>query len=841
MSSAVLPKHVATVIRYQKDPLRALEMFNSVKKEDGFKHTLLTYRCMVEKLGHHEEFDAMENIVSEMRENLDNSLLEGVYVSVMRSYGKRRKIQEAANVFERMDFYNCEPTVYSYNAIMNILVENGYFDQAHKLYMRLKEKGIAPDVYTYTIRIKSFCRTSRPHAALRLLNNMPAQRCEVNSVAYCTVVSGFYEGDYSAEAHGLFDEMLRLGLVPNVTTFNKLMHTLCKKGDIRESEMLLDKVLKRGVLPNLFTFNIFIQGLCKKGLPDGAARMLENVTAEGLSPDVVTYNTLICGLCKSSKVVEAENYMNKMVNSGLKPDAFTYNTLIEGYCRINLVQKADKILQDAVFRGFVPDEFTYCSLLYGLCENGDIERATSMFNEAPGKGIKPSVILYNTLIKGFCRQGLILEALQLMNEMQQKGCNPDIWTYNLIINGLCKMCCLTDASILINDATTKGLLPDIFTFNTLIDGYCKQLKMGEALGVVNTMWEHGITPDIITYNSILDGLCKTSNSDNVMETFNLMEEKGCRPNIITYNILVESFCKARKLERALELLDEIQKNGMHPDNVILGTLISGFCENSDLDEAFLLFRRMEKDYRLSPTLALYNILINAFSERLNMDMALKLFQEMGIRGCPADKYTFRCMVDGFCKTGNVDSGYCYLLDGITKGFIPSLTTFGRVLNCLCVKHRLHEAAEVIYLMVQRGVVPEEVSTIFEADKKEVAAPKLVVENLLKKSHITYYTYEVLYEAVRQASDIVDMSACCMVTADKWLFQITGGLLYVLLDYLALLYAAKAWKKSKKITGGLCIRVEQSTGGKLFAFQAVDLRIEAVTNGIKKVMARNRKR
>lgn len=748
MSSSVLPKHVAAVIRYQKDPLRALQMFNSVKTEDGFKHTLLTYRCMVEKLGHHAEFKAMENVVSEMRDNLDNSLLEGVYISVMRSYGKKRKIQEAVNVFERMEFYNCEAAVFSYNVIMNILVENGYFNQAHKVYMRLKEKGITPDVYTYTIRIKSFCRTNRPHAALRLLNNMPAQQCKFNSVAYCTVVGGFYEGDFRAEAHGLFDEMLRYGLIPNVTTFNKLIHTLSKKGDTRESEILLDKVLKRGVLPNLFTFNIFIQGLCKKGVLDEAERMLESVTGEGLSPDVVTYNTLICGLCKSSKMVEAENYMNKMVNSGLKPDAFTYNTLIDGYCRIHLVQKADKILQDALFRGFVPDEFTYCSLLYGLCENGDIERATSMFNEAPEKGIKPSVILYNTLIKGFCRQGLILEALQLMNEMQQNGCNPDIWTYNLIINGLCKMHCLTDASILINDAMTKGLLPDIFTFNTLIDGYCKQLKMGEALGVVNTMWEHGITPDIITYNSILDGLCKSSSSDNVMETFRAMGEKGCRPNIITYNILMESFCKARKLERALELLDEIQQNGMHPDKVTLGTLISGFCENSDLDEAYMLFRRMEKDYRLSPTLAMYNILINAFSERLDMDMALKLFQEMGVRDCPPDKYTFRCMVDGFCKTGKVDSGYFYLLDGITKGFIPSLTTFGRVLNCLCVKHKLREAVEIIYLMVHRGVVPEEVNTIFEADKKEVAAPKIVVENLLKKSHITYYAYELLYEAVR---------------------------------------------------------------------------------------------
>uniref|UniRef100_A0A803P9J3 Pentatricopeptide repeat-containing protein n=1 Tax=Cannabis sativa TaxID=3483 RepID=A0A803P9J3_CANSA len=180
-SASLLPKHVASVVKYQRDPLKALEMFNSVKREDGFKHTFLTYKCMVDKLGFHGEFEAMERLLLEMRMNVDNGLLKGVYIGAMRNYGR---------------------------TVMNLLIEAGYFNQAHKVYMRMKDKGIEPDVYTYTIRIKSFCRTNRPHAALRLLNNMPSQGCEFNAVAYCTVISGFYEQDYRAEAYELFVNML---------------------------------------------------------------------------------------------------------------------------------------------------------------------------------------------------------------------------------------------------------------------------------------------------------------------------------------------------------------------------------------------------------------------------------------------------------------------------------------------------------------------------------------------------------------------------------------------------------------------------------------------------------
>ncbi|XP_049408878.1 putative pentatricopeptide repeat-containing protein At1g74580 isoform X3 [Solanum stenotomum] len=757
MSAVVLPKHVAAVLKCQKNPLRALEIFNSVKKEHGFSHNLFTYKCIVEKLSYYGEFKAMEGVIEEARKNIDNRLLEGMYITAIRGYGKKGKVQQAVDVFEKMDFFNCNRSVHSFNTIMNILVEHGYFKQAHKVYMKMLENGISPDVYTFTIRIKSFCRTNRPQVALRLLNNMIDQGCEFNAVACCTVIAGFYEVNCRVEACELFDEMLRLRITPNVTTFNKLICTLCKKGDVQESERLLNKIVKRGVFPNLFTCNLLIQGLSVNGQLHEAARMLEALRKEGLNADLVTYNTLICGLCKHSKVAEAESYLHKMVNRGFDPDAFTYNTIIGAYCKLGMIEKADRILNNAVFKGFVPDVFTFCSLVYGLCQDGDFNRAKSLFNEAIGKGMESNIILYNTLIKGMCQQGLILEALRLITEMPEKSCRPNTWTYNLIINGLCKMGCVSDASNILNDAVTKGILPDIFTFNTLIDGYCKQSKLADAIEILNTMWHHDVVPDVITYNTMLNGLCKLKTSDDVMETFKVMVEKGCVPNIITYNILIESLCKSRKLMKALELLEDIQSRGLIPDTVSFGTLINGFCENEDLDGAYELFKRMKRQYKYSHTTAPYNILISAFAKKLKMDMAKKLFLEMNECGCPPDNYTYRCMIDGFCKVDNTEFGYKFLLENFSKEFLPSKETVGRVINCLCVKNRLLDAVGIIHLMVHKGVVPDVVHTIFEVDKKDVAAPKIVVEDLLKKNHITYYAYELLYDGIRDKKILKKLS------------------------------------------------------------------------------------
>ncbi|CAI9102198.1 OLC1v1000430C1 [Oldenlandia corymbosa var. corymbosa] len=120
MNSSVPTKHVVAVVKHQKDTLRALEMFNSVRKDEGFKHNVLTYKCMIEKLGYHGKFEVMEDVMAKMRGEIDYALMEGVYISAVRSYGRKRKIQESIDVFERMDFYNCEPSVQAYNGIMNI-------------------------------------------------------------------------------------------------------------------------------------------------------------------------------------------------------------------------------------------------------------------------------------------------------------------------------------------------------------------------------------------------------------------------------------------------------------------------------------------------------------------------------------------------------------------------------------------------------------------------------------------------------------------------------------------------------------------------------------------------
>ncbi|KAJ1704117.1 hypothetical protein LUZ63_003896 [Rhynchospora breviuscula] len=590
MPRKLLPKQISTFIQTQTNIRLSIEAFIS----SPTPHPISTYRSLLQNLASHGELNQVDTVLSHMRQcHTDPSSHEPAYVASMRGYSRGARLQDAVDVFERMPLYDCEPSVVSYNVIMNALVDHGYFDQAHKVYMRMLDKGITADTCTHTVRIKAFCLTGRPHTAMRLLRNMAERGCAVSAVTYCTVVCGFYEVGFVSDARQVFAEMLNWGLFPDLVDFNKVLHVLCKKGDVSRL--------------------------------NEAVNLLENMH-KSMTPDVTTYNTVINGLCKELRVSEAAKYLPKMFNSGCFPDSFTYNIIIDGYCKKGMVQDACELLKDAVFRGFVPDNVTYGSLINGLCEEGDFKRAVEFLNKSQANGFTPDIFMYNSLIKGLCRQGLVLQALEVLHAMPDSGCTPDIHTYNIVINGLCKMGNVTDAIVVLNDCLVQG---------------------------------------------------------------------------------------------------------------------------SDPEDAYQLFLKLRKEERgFSPSLNTYNILINAYCCKLNLSMAEKVLSEMMQNGFSPDAYTYHVLIDGTCKTGTVEKAYQYLITMVDSGFVPTMVTFGRVINSLCVNGRREEAVSVIQTMVQKGWVPAVVSTILSTDKREIAAPKILVEELMKKGHITYHSYEVLFEGVR---------------------------------------------------------------------------------------------
>ena len=266
---------------------------------------------------------------------------------------------------------------------------------------------------------------------------------------------------------------------------------------------------------------------------------------------------------------------------------------------------------------------------------------------------------------------------------------------------------------------------------------------------------HGMRPDTVTYNCILDGLCKSGKNAEVEQIFKDMAAAGCPPNAISCNILIQSLCQSCRVSESVDLLVKMRdmEAGLPaPDALSYGTVILGLCATGDLRGALELFRLMEKEaYPASDMASVYNLLIAAFAGRQEPGAAVELLEEMEQRGCVPDTFAFRELISGYCSIGD---SICALelLKKLRKtvavGSAAMAQICGRVINCLCVNLRTAEAVELVLEMINWDCAPPAVASIFDADKRAVAAPKMLVEELLRNSHITYHAYEILYDGIR---------------------------------------------------------------------------------------------
>ena len=72
-----------------------------------------------------------------------------------------------------------------------------------------------------------------------------------------------------------------------------------------EAQNVIDLMERVGVRPDVISYNILIDGHFLARRIDEAAKLLDGMVSVGLKPDFVSYNTLLHGYCKAGRIDNA--------------------------------------------------------------------------------------------------------------------------------------------------------------------------------------------------------------------------------------------------------------------------------------------------------------------------------------------------------------------------------------------------------------------------------------------------------------------------------------------------------------------------------------------------------
>ncbi|XP_010495770.1 PREDICTED: pentatricopeptide repeat-containing protein At5g46680 [Camelina sativa] len=397
---------------------------------------------------------------------------------------------------------------------------------------------------------------------------------------------------------------------PRISTklMNICLDSLCKFRNLEKAESLLVDGIRLGVLPNVITYNTLIKGYSRFVGIDEAYAVTRRMREAGIEPDVATYNSLISGAAKQLMLNRVLQLFDEMLHSGLSPDMWSYNTLMSCYFKLGKHGEAFRILnEDIELAGLVPGVDTYNILLDALCKSGHTGNAIELFKHLRTR-VKPELMTYNILINGLCKARRVGSLNWMLRELKKSGYTPNAVTYTTMLKMYFKTRRIEKGLQLFMKMKKEGYTFDGYANCAVVSALIKTGRAEEAYECMEELVRSGTrSQDIVSYNTLLNLYFKDGNLDAVEDLLEEIEVKGLKLDDHTHTIIVNGLLNIGHTGGAEKHMACMGEMGTLPSVVTCNCMIDGLCKAGHVDRAMRLFASMEVRDEFTYTSVVHNL------------------------------------------------------------------------------------------------------------------------------------------------------------------------------------------------------------------------------------------
>ncbi|XP_016649638.1 PREDICTED: pentatricopeptide repeat-containing protein At1g05600-like, partial [Prunus mume] len=179
------PTHLSQIIRKQKNPLTALQIFSEAKcKYPNYRHNGPVYANMISILGNSGRINEMKEVINEMK-NDSCECKDSVFVSVIKTYARAGLLDEAVSLFKNISQFNCVNWTQSFNTLLEIMVKESKLEAAHRIFMEhCCGWEVSSRVRSLNLLMLALCQKGRSDIALQVFQEMDYQSCNPDRESY---------------------------------------------------------------------------------------------------------------------------------------------------------------------------------------------------------------------------------------------------------------------------------------------------------------------------------------------------------------------------------------------------------------------------------------------------------------------------------------------------------------------------------------------------------------------------------------------------------------------------------------------------------------------------------
>jgi pentatricopeptide repeat protein len=230
------------------------------------------------------------------------------------------------------------------------------------------------------------------------------------------------------------------------------------------------------------------------------------------------------------------------------------------------------------------------------------------------------------MLSALSKGGCLSVAVELLEKWKSRVAITG-QTYKVLLTGLEEATGKPGAELL-RALRNAGLKMKTLIYNSMIEIEAKQNKAAGIEEIFLLMQEDGCVPDTFTTALQIKALCNAGNIKAAFRAFEAASAASGKVDTVAYNTLLDGCIRMSEQQLADKLLDMIDTSGIEPTNFTLGTVIKLHGKRQELQKCFEVCDQFKRKYGVNIDITIKNCLMSACILNNNVDVTIKLFQQM---------------------------------------------------------------------------------------------------------------------------------------------------------------------------------------------------------------------
>jgi len=280
------------------------------------KPTSITIGCMVEAVVSNGDVDGGYELISQLLEDdrCKSQINAVVFGSVLKGYGRSKRMDRVWTVFKEMTARGIEPSVATFNAVIDSAVRNNEVGAIAGLLEDMKVRRVQPNLITYSTIIKGTCQKGDMDTAFSTLRALKATGVKPDEIVYNTMLDGCATAGAVAEGEQLFEDMKRDGLTPTNYTLTVMVRLMGQGQRLSRAFEVIDMFAqKHRVRANSHVFSALIQSCLTCRDLSKAAQAFEHSLRSRVQPELRVCQGLIRAFITAGKAEYAVGILRSLL------------------------------------------------------------------------------------------------------------------------------------------------------------------------------------------------------------------------------------------------------------------------------------------------------------------------------------------------------------------------------------------------------------------------------------------------------------------------------------------------------------------------------------------------